>query len=234
MIYQYLKVVVIWKLRQIRDMIQADTFRHKGLRNRMLENLSEKGIHSKILEAMRDVPRHQFFPDQVFLEKAYEDIAFKIGAGQTISHPSTVAIQTQLLDPQKGEKILEIGTGSGYQTAVLSKFGIKLFSIERQHELFTRTKKLLEEMDIRVRLFFGDGYLGQPAFAPFNKILVTAGAPFVPPALLEQLMPGGRIVIPVGEGSKQVMHVIDKALDGSLHENQHGEFSFVPLLEDRN
>ncbi len=215
-------------------MIFADTFRHKGLRNRMLENLAEKGINSRILDAMREVPRHQFFPDQAFLEKAYEDIAFKIGAGQTISHPSTVAIQTQLLDPQKGEKVLEIGTGSGYQTAVLSKFGVKLFSIERQHELFVKTKKLLEELDIKVRLFFGDGYQGQTAFAPYNKILVTAGAPFIPPALIDQLLPGGRMVIPVGEGSKQVMHVIDKLEDGSLVENLHGEFSFVPLLQDRN
>ncbi|MCB0819212.1 MAG: protein-L-isoaspartate(D-aspartate) O-methyltransferase [Bacteroidetes bacterium] len=215
-------------------MIFPDTFKHKGLRNRLMEELTEKGISGRILDAMREVPRHQFFPDQAFQEKAYQDIAFRIGAGQTISHPSTVAVQTQLLDPQKGEKVLEIGTGSGYQTAVLAQFGVKLFSIERQHELFIRTRALLEEMNIRVKLFFGDGYLGQPAFAPFDKILVTAGAPFIPQALLTQLNPGGRLVIPVGEGKTQVMHVLEKSAEGEITEAQHGEFSFVPLLEDRN
>jgi len=215
-------------------MLFADTFKHKGLRNRMIDELAEKGIDKRVLEAMREVPRHQFFPDQAFLEKAYQDIAFRIGAGQTISHPSTVAKQTQLLELQKGDKVLEIGTGSGYQTAVLAQFGVKLFSIERQHELFTRTKKLLEEMNVKARLFFGDGYAGQSSFAPFNKIIVTAGAPFIPPALIEQLVPGGRIVIPVGSDGKQVMHVLDKQTDGTMIEQLHGEFSFVPLLEDRN
>lgn len=215
-------------------MLTADTFRHKGLRNKMIEVLAEKGIEASVLEAMRAVPRHQFFPDQAFLEKAYQDIAFQIGAGQTISHPTTVAIQTQLLAPQRGEKVLEIGTGSGYQTAVLAQFGVKLFSIERQHELFLRTRKLLEEMNIRARLFFGDGYIGQAAFAPYHKIIVTAGAPFIPPALVDQLIVGGRLVIPVGSNGKQVMHVLEKQADGTLIEQQHGEFSFVPLLEDRN
>lgn len=215
-------------------MIFQDTFKHKGLRNRLMEELVVKGFAPKVIEAMRSVPRHQFFPDQAFQEKAYEDIAFRIGAGQTISHPSTVAVQTQLLDPQKGEKILEIGTGSGYQTAVLAQFGVKLFSIERQHELFVKTKALLEEMNVRVRLFFGDGYLGQPVFAPYNKILVTAGAPYVPGALLDQLSPGGRLVIPVGEGKTQIMHVLEKSAEGEITEAQHGQFSFVPLLEDRN
>lgn len=200
----------------------------------MIVLLKEKGISDSVLNVMAEIPRHQFFPDQIFAEKAYEDIAFKIGAGQTISHPSTVAMQTQLLNPLKGEKVLEIGTGSGYQTTVLSKFGVKLFSIERQRELFIRTQALLEEMNIRAKLFFGDGYQGKAAFAPFNKILVTAGAPFIPPALIEQLLPGGRMVIPVGEGGKQVMRVIDKLEDGSLKEEEHGEYSFVPLLEHRN
>jgi protein-L-isoaspartate(D-aspartate) O-methyltransferase len=215
-------------------MLFVDTFKHKGLRNRMIDELAEKGIEKRVLEAMREVPRHQFFPDQAFVEKAYQDIAFRIGAGQTISHPSTVAVQTQLLNLKKGDKVLEIGTGSGYQTAVLARFGVKLFSIERQHELFTRTKKLLEEMNINAKLFFGDGYAGQPAFAPFNKVIVTAGAPFIPPALIEQLVPGGRIVIPVGSDGKQIMHVLDKQADGTMIEQLHGEFSFVPLLEDRN
>lgn len=211
-----------------------DTFKHKGLRNRLMDELASKGISAKVLDAMREVPRHWFFPDQAFEDKAYQDIAFRIGAGQTISHPSTVAIQTMLLDPQKGEKVLEIGTGSGYQTAVLARFGLKLFSIERQHELFLRTRNLLEKIDVRARLFFGDGYLGQPAFAPYHKIIVTAGAPYVPQALLDQLLPGGRMVIPVGEGKTQVMHVFEKSAEGEIYEAQHGEFSFVPLLEDRN
>jgi protein-L-isoaspartate(D-aspartate) O-methyltransferase len=187
-----------------------------------------------VLDAIRAVPRHQFFQDLAFMEKAYEDIAFQIGAGQTISHPSTVAFQTQLLELKSGEKVLEIGTGSGYQTAVLAQFGVKIFSIERQHALYIRTKKQLELMNISARLFFGDGYLGQPAFAPFDKILVTAGAPFIPHALTEQLKPGGRLVIPVGVDGKQVMHVIDKQLDGTLQDAEHGEFRFVPLLESKS
>jgi protein-L-isoaspartate(D-aspartate) O-methyltransferase len=187
-----------------------------------------------VLDAIRAVPRHQFFQDLAFMEKAYEDIAFQIGAGQTISHPSTVAFQTQLLELKAGEKVLEIGTGSGYQTAVLAQFGVKIFSIERQHALYIRTKKQLELMNISARLFFGDGYLGQPAFAPFDKILVTAGAPFIPQALTEQLKPGGRLVIPVGVDGKQVMHVIDKQLDGTLQDAEHGEFRFVPLLESKS
>jgi len=187
-----------------------------------------------VLDAIRAVPRHQFFQDLAFMEKAYEDIAFQIGAGQTISHPSTVAFQTQLLELKSGEKVLEIGTGSGYQTAVLAQFGVKIFSIERQHALYIRTKKQLELMNISARLFFGDGYLGQPAFAPFDKILVTAGAPFIPQALTEQLKPGGRLVIPVGVDGKQVMHVIDKQFDGTLQDAEHGEFRFVPLLESKS
>jgi protein-L-isoaspartate(D-aspartate) O-methyltransferase len=216
-------------------MLQIDTYRHKGLRNRLVEELKVKGIKDeRVLEAIRAVPRHLFFPDKAFIEKAYEDIAFRIGEGQTISHPSTVAFQTQLLQPAKGEKILEIGTGSGYQTAVLQQSGAKIFSIERQHALYVRTKKLLEEMSVQAKLFFGDGYIGLAAFAPFDKIIVTAGAPFIPEALTQQLKPGGRLVIPVGRDGKQIMHVIEKDLSGVLSEQVHGEFRFVPLLEDRN
>jgi len=216
-------------------MLQTDNYRHKGLRNRLVDELRIKGIKDeKVLEAIRAVPRHQFFPDQAFIEKAYEDIAFRIGEGQTISHPSTVAFQTELLQPKKGEKILEIGTGSGYQTAILQQSGAKIFSIERQHSLFVRTKKLLEGMSIQAKLFFGDGYIGLPAFAPFDKIIVTAGAPFIPEALTQQLKPGGRMVIPVGKDGKQIMHVLEKDMDGILSEQVHGEFRFVPLLEDRN
>ena len=216
-------------------MLIPDSYRLKGLRNRLVDELRAKGIMSEpVLDAIRAVPRHQFFQDLAFMEKAYEDIAFQIGAGQTISHPSTVAFQTQLLELKSGEKVLEIGTGSGYQTAVLAQFGVKIFSIERQHALYIRTKKQLELMNISARLFFGDGYLGQPAFAPFDKILVTAGAPFIPQALTEQLKPGGRLVIPVGVDGKQVMHVIDKQLDGTLQDAEHGEFRFVPLLESKS
>ena len=216
-------------------MLIPDLYKHKGLRNRLVDELRAKGIASEtVLDAMRAVPRHQFFQDAAFVEKAYQDIAFQIGAGQTISHPSTVAFQTQLLGLRTGEKVLEIGTGSGYQTAVLAQFGVKIFSIERQHALYIRTKKLLELMNVNARVFFGDGYLGQPAFAPFDKILVTAGAPYIPQALIDQLKPGGRLVIPVGQDGKQIMHVLDKQLDGSIVAEEHGEFRFVPLLEDRN
>ncbi len=218
-----------------RTMLLPDSFRHKGLRNRLVDELRAKGIvNETVLDAIRAVPRHQFFQDIAFVEKAYEDIAFQIGAGQTISHPSTVAFQTHLLGLKAGEKILEIGTGSGYQTAVLAQFGVKIFSIERQHALYVRTKKLLELMNIQARLFFGDGYIGQPAFAPFDKILVTAGAPFIPDALIDQLKPGGKLVIPVGLDGKQVMHVLDKSADGSIVSEEHGEFRFVPLLEHRS
>jgi protein-L-isoaspartate(D-aspartate) O-methyltransferase len=211
-----------------------DNYRHKGLRNRLVEELRAKGIQDeKTLEAIRSVPRHLFFSDQVFLEKAYEDIAFQIGEGQTISHPSTVAFQTQLLGPEKGQKILEIGTGSGYQTAVLLQYGARVYSIERQRNLFQRTKKLMDHLNLNAKLFFGDGYLGLPVFAPFDRILVTAGAPHIPDALLLQLKPGGKMVIPVGQHGKQVMHVIEKSADGKLHAEVHGEFRFVPLLEDR-
>jgi protein-L-isoaspartate(D-aspartate) O-methyltransferase len=215
-------------------MLIEDTYRHKGLRNRMVNELKEKGITSEtVLEAMKVVPRHQFFQDQVFIQKAYEDIAFQIGEGQTISHPSTVAFQTQLLEIKKGEKILEIGTGSGYQTAVLYAMGAKIFSIERQHTLFIKTKKLLELMNVKATLTFGDGYLGWPAFAPFDKIIVTAGATFIPPALCEQLKVNGKLIIPVGANGKQLMHIVTKSENGKLETSIEGEFKFVPLLADK-
>ena len=205
------------------------------MRKRMISELREQKLSDEqTLLAMGNVPRHLFFPDKVFLEKAYEDIAFQIGAGQTISHPSTVAIQTGLLQVKKGMRVLEIGTGSGYQTAVLLELGVKVFSIERQHELFLKTKALLDKMKYQARLSFGDGYLGWPAYAPFDRILVTAGAPEIPNALLEQLKPSGRLVIPVGGESKQRMIVVDKDENGLLSQEIRGEFSFVPLLSDRN
>lgn len=213
----------------------TETYRHKGLRRQMVEELRARKVADETtLNAMLEVPRHLFFPDQVFLEKAYEDIAFRIGAGQTISHPSTVAYQTTLLQARKGMKVLEIGTGSGYQCAVLLQLGLKVYSIERQHELFIRTRKLFESLNLKPYTFFGDGYQGQPTFAPFDRILVTAGAPFVPQALVDQLVPGGRMVIPVGEGDVQDMLVLDKDSNGNVRQEIHGEFRFVPMLEEKN
>jgi protein-L-isoaspartate(D-aspartate) O-methyltransferase len=212
-----------------------DTYRHQGLRKRMITELRERKLTDEAtLMAMASVPRHLFFPDKVFLEKAYEDIAFQIGAGQTMSHPSTVAIQTGLLQVKKGMRILEIGTGSGYQTAVLLELGAKVFSIERQHELFMKTKALLDQMKYAAKLSFGDGYLGWPAYAPFDRILVTAGAPQIPAALLSQLKPGGRLVIPVGGENKQQMILVSRGEDDQFTQEICGEFSFVPLLNDRN
>ncbi|MCB0430949.1 MAG: protein-L-isoaspartate(D-aspartate) O-methyltransferase [Flavobacteriales bacterium] len=211
-----------------------DTYRHKGLRKRLMAVLREKGIHDEaVLAAMERVPRH-WFMESAFLQFAYDDKAFPIGAGQTISQPYTVAFQTSLLELKKGEKVLEVGTGSGYQTCVLLEMGVKVFSIERQRELYGKTKKLLEVMNYRPRLFYGDGYAGLPAFAPFDKVLVTAGAPFIPPALIEQLKPGGCLVIPVGEGGVQIMTVVKKDEGGDIVRETFGEFRFVPLLEDKS
>lgn len=213
-----------------------DSYRFKGLRRHLIEELRKNysPLDERVLQAMLDVPRHFFFPDKVFWEKAYENIAFQIGEGQTISHPSTVARQSSLLMVQKGHKVLEIGTGSGYQAAVLLQLGVKLFSIERQHALFVKTKALLEKLGYNARLSFGDGYLGWPIHAPFDRIIVTAGAPFVPPSLIEQLVAGGKMVIPVGDDGKYIMHVITKNEDGSIENETVGDFRFVPLLENRN
>ena len=210
-----------------------DSYRHKGMRKTMLKELEIKGIFDpKVLQAMDEVPR-QWFLDTIFLEKAYEHIAFQIGCGQTISNPYTVAFQTQCLDIQKSDKILEIGTGCGYQTSVLSKYGAAVFSIERQRALFVKTKDLLAKIPIRAKLFYGDGYAGLPAFAPFDKIIVTAGAPMVPPELLNQLKPGGKMIIPVGENRQQTMIFIQKNLDGTITKEEKGTASFVPMLEDK-
>ena len=160
-----------------------DTYRHKGLRRSLVEEIKEKGIsNQKVLDAIYNVPRH-FFMDSGFINFAYKDSAFPIGAGQTISQPYTVAFQSQLLDIQPHEKVLEIGTGSGYQTAVLMEMGVKVFTIERQKELFLKAKSLLEEMGYHAHFFYGDGYLGMPSYGPYNKILITAGAPEIPQAI---------------------------------------------------
>ncbi|PCJ82763.1 MAG: protein-L-isoaspartate O-methyltransferase [Flavobacteriales bacterium] len=211
-----------------------DTFRHKGLRRKLVAELSEKGISDKnVLAAIEKVPRH-YYMDNVFLPRfAYADQAFQIGAGQTISQPYTVAFQSSLLEIKKGDKVLEIGTGSGYQTAVLLELGAKVFSIERQKLLYENAKVLLNELNYKPKLFYGDGYLGLPTFAPFDKALVTAGAPYIPVPLKEQLKIGGVLVIPVGEGDSQTMVTVKKLSEKEYEQKEHGEFRFVPLLEDR-
>lgn len=210
-----------------------DSYRHKGLRRKLVEVLKEKGISDeRVLNAISQVPRHLFL-DNAFIERAYEDIAFPIGADQTISRPHTVAFQTQLLGLEKGEKVLEVGTGSGYQTSVLLEMGVKVFSVERQKELFDKTKKLLPRFGYKAKLFYGDGYKGLKAYGPFDKVLVTAGAPFVPKDLLAQLKVGGTLVIPLGD-KVQVMTSIRKIGEDEYEETEFGEFKFVPLLQQRN
>jgi len=210
-----------------------DTFKHRGLRKKLIDTLKSKGIEdTNVLNAINSIPRHLFL-DNAFLDFAYDDVAFPIGAEQTISHPYTVAFQTQLLQVNKGEKVLEIGTGCGYQTAVLCELGAKIFTIERQQLLFNKTKLFLPKLNYQPKMFYGDGYLGLPTFAPFNKILVTAGAPYVPEALKEQLIIGGKLIIPVGLGETQVMHEITKVSELEFHTTTHGEFKFVPLLEQK-
>lgn len=207
-----------------------DTYKHKGMRRKLVATIKSKGIESaKVLDAIEKIPRH-FFLDTSFTEIAYQDKPFPIGAGQTISQPYTVAFQTELLEVEKGEKVLEIGTGSGYQACVLMELGAKVYSIERHKELYVKTKKLLSEMGYLPKLFYGDGYKGLPSFAPFDKILVTAGAPEIPPALLQQLKVGGLLVIPVDAGSNQIMTRIKKISENDFEKNEFGYFRFVPLV----
>ncbi len=211
-----------------------DTFKHKGLRQKLVNVLINKGIVDKnVLKAIGNIPRHLFM-DSGFLDHAYQDKAFPIAADQTISQPYTVAFQTELLQVNKGDKILEIGTGSGYQTAVLCELGAKVFSIERQQELFKKTSKFLPKLGYRAKkLVFGDGYKGLIEDAPFDGIIVTAGAPFVPKPLLSQLKVGGRLVIPVGDDI-QVMTMFIRKGQKEFEQQEFGEFRFVPLLEDKN
>jgi protein-L-isoaspartate(D-aspartate) O-methyltransferase len=211
-----------------------DSFKHQGMRRKMIADLQAKKVGSQpVWEAMMRVPRH-FFLDKAFLNQAYSDMAFRIGAGQTISQPSTVAYQSAILEVAKGEKVLEIGTGSGYQTCVLLELGAKVFSVERQKELYDKTGPFLQAIGYGPKLFYGDGYKGLPAYAPFDKILVTCGAPFVPQDLLDQLKPGGTMVIPVGAGEVQKMLRIRKHTDGQVEQETLRDFRFVPMLENKN
>ena len=211
-----------------------DTNKHQGLRNQLVKQLEDKGITDKnVLAAIGKIPRHLFL-DSSFENFAYQDKAFPIEAGQTISQPYTVAFQTQLLEVEKDHKVLEIGTGSGYQTAVLCLMGAKVYSVERQNELFKTTSILLPKLHIRPKfLSFGDGYKGLPDYAPFDSIIVTAGAPFIPQPLMAQLKIGGRLVIPVGE-KEQIMTLLIRKNETQFEKHEFGDFRFVPLLENKN
>ena len=212
----------------------VDSFKHKGLRQKLVENLILKGIKNEaVLEAIRKVPRH-WFMDSSFLDHAYQDKAFPIAANQTISQPYTVAYQTELLEVEANHKVLEIGTGSGYQTAVLCLLKAEVYSIERQLELFKKTSLFLPKIGyVAKRLIFGDGYKGLKADAPFDRILVTAGAPFVPKPLLAQLKVGGRLVIPIGD-IEQVMSVFVRTGQKSFKKQEFGNFKFVPMLGNKS
>ncbi len=211
----------------------TDTYRHKGLRKKLVDEIRSKGIRDeKVLAAIEAIPRHLFL-DSSFVEFAYQDKPFPIGSGQTISQPYTVAFQTELLEIKKGDKVLEIGTGSGYQACVLIEMGARVYSIERHHALFVKTKEFLAKMHYSPKLFYGDGYKGLPAFEPFDKVLVTAAAPVIPEALKQQLKPGGMLVIPVGGGHTQIMKRLTKREEDVFEEENFGSFRFVPLLHDK-
>lgn len=215
-------------------MLEVDGYRHQGLRRKLIEELGRKGItDTRVLEVMGRVPRHLFIDDSAFLEYAYMDTAFPIGCGQTISQPWTVAFQTQLLDLRPGMRVLEIGTGSGYQTAVLVGMGARVFSIERHRPLHVRTKDRLARLGYRALLVHGDGYKGLAREAPFDRVLVTCGAPFVPQPLFEQLKVGGTLVVPVGEGDVQTMRHVRKLSAEDQEVAEHGTFRFVPMLEEK-
>mgnify|MGYP006075536213 FL=1 len=211
-----------------------DTFKHKGLRKQLVATLIAKGIKTPaVLDAIDSIPRHLFM-DSSFLDHAYQDKAFPIAASQTISQPYTVAFQSELLEVKSGDKILEIGTGSGYQTAVLCLLGAQVYSIERQLELFKKTSQFLPKIGyVAKRLIFGDGYKGLKEEAPFDSIIVTAGAPFVPKPLLSQLKIGGRLVIPVGD-KDQIMTLYIRKGPKEFEKHELGNFKFVPLLENKN
>ena len=211
-----------------------DTFKHQGLRRKLVEIIREKGIKDeKVLSAVGKIPRHLFM-DNAFIHFAYEDKAFPIGAEQTISQPYTVAFQTELLDIKPYEKILEIGTGSGYQAAVLVALEASVFTIERQRELFQKTKDFLPKIGYKCQFYYGDGYKGLPKFAPFDKIIVTCGASEIPTELINQLKIGGKLVAPIGSGDIQEMQLLEKVTEKENKVTTHGKFSFVPMLSNKN
>lgn len=218
-------------------MTRVDSFKHKGLRRQMCEEMRRKGITDPlVLKAMEEVPRHWFI-DPALDAHAYVDRALKIGCDQTISHPSTVAMQSQLLELKPGMKVLEIGTGSGYQTAILCRMGAKVFSVERQKGLFDQTKRLLGELGYRARCFLGDGYQGltEVNYGPYDRVIVTCGAPEIPAPLMAQLKVGGIIVIPLGEEEQEMLRITK---EGESREEwkveKFGTYSFVPMLDGRN
>ncbi|MCF8377964.1 MAG: protein-L-isoaspartate(D-aspartate) O-methyltransferase [Bacteroidales bacterium] len=210
-----------------------DNFQHKGLRKKLVETVKKKGIQSeRVLNALNSVPRHLFM-DSSFVHFSYADQAFPIGAGQTISQPYTVAFQTELLELKPLEKVLEVGTGSGYQAAVLVEMGVKVFTIERHRELFLKAQSTLNSLGYKPEFFYGDGYKGLPSFAPFDKILITAGATEVPSDLLDQLKIGGILVVPLGDRKSQTMVKLVKESEDKFTRTEHGSFVFVPLLKGK-
>lgn len=210
-----------------------DNFRHQGMRRKLVDEIKRKGItNDQVLKAVGDVPRHLFL-DKAFLEFAYQDKALPIEAGQTISQPYTVAYQSQLLLLEKGMKVLEIGTGSGYQTSVLFKLGVKVYSIERHKVLFSKTQDLLTSLNYNVKLFYGDGFKGLPAFAPFDRIIITCGVGEIPSELVKQLKTGGVMVLPLGPENEQVMTTVIKKNDQQTEVISLEKFRFVPMLENK-
>jgi len=214
-------------------MKHEDTFRHKGLRRKLIDELHGKGISdTNVLDALNRVPRHVFM-DSGFINFAYKDQAFPIAAGQTISQPYTVAFQTQLLQIERLDKVLEVGTGSGYQCAVLLEMGAQVFTIERHRELFVKAQSVLLHLGYKPHFFFGDGYEGVPTYAPFDKIIVTAGGNDIPEKLLNQLKIGGKLIMPVGSSDSQRMTLVEKLSENEYKRSEHGSFIFVPLLKGK-
>ena len=211
-----------------------DTYRHKGLRKKLIDSIREKGITDEnVLNAMMNIPRH-FFLDTALQDIAYQDRAFPIAEGQTISQPYTVAYQTQLLQVKQYDKVLEIGTGSVYQASVLAEMGAQVFTIERQKKLYEKNKNFIFKSKYpNIKFFYGDGFEGLPTYAPFNKIVITAAAPLIPPKLIEQLKPGGKMVLPLDEGKYQRMLRITKTEEG-YEEEAFENFSFVPMLKGKS
>lgn len=238
MLFQYIQPEILISKHALKTSIfitfasmMNDSPAHKGQRTQLVQLLQQKGISNRaVLDAISRIPRHVFF-DKALENHAYEDKAFPIEAGQTISQPYTVAFQTQLLNLQGNEKVLEIGTGSGYQAAVLYTMNARVYSIERQKKLYFSTKQKLQSLHIRIECFLGDGFKGLPQFAPFDRILITAAAPFIPNSLLKQLCVGGILVVPVGEGDIQNMMSITKISETEFEQKVHGTFSFVPMLQ---